>query len=136
MVHGQQVGRAGDGSGSVEGYAAARELIEAAQQEAERTLADAQRRARSRELEADLLVNKARRLLEAAEAKAAVITAAARAEAAGAVIDLTGSDDLRRVIAPDATRLARGSITARIDRIVASAVSQAVDEAIVTPAAS
>jgi hypothetical protein len=132
MGHGQQVGRTGDGSGSAAGYAAARELLEAAQEEADRIVTDAQRHARSRELEAELLVAKARRLLEAAEAKAAVITAAARAE----VIDLTGDDDLRRVIAPDATRLARGSLTARIDRIVASAVSQAVDEAIVAPAAS
>jgi hypothetical protein len=136
MGHGQQVGRAGDGDGSVDGFAAARALLEAAQQEAERIVADAQRHARARELEAELLVAKARRLLDAAEAKAAVIVAAARAEAAGSVVDLTEGGEVRRIIAPDATRLSRGSLTARIDRIVASAVAQAVDEAIVAPAAS
>ena len=78
---------------------------------------------------------KARRLLEAAEAKAAVIVATAQAAAPGpALLDLTDGA-LRRIVAPDATVLPRGSLAARIDEIVASAVAQAVEEARPAPGA-
>ena len=110
-------------------FRASRQLLDVAAQQAAEIVAEAQRAARSRQQEADLLVAKARRVLEAAEAKAAAIVAAARASApAPTVLDLS-DEALRRVVAPKATVLPRGSLAARIDEIVASAVAQAVEEA-------
>jgi hypothetical protein len=113
-----------------EAFRIARALLDAAEQDRAAILADAERRAQLREREAELLVAKARRLLEAAEQKAAVIVAAARS--AEDVLDITDAT-LGRVVAPSATVLPRGSLAARIDEIVASAVAHAVDEALPTP---
>lgn len=128
-AHQDQQGEGASAPAATTAFRAARQLLDVAAEEAAAIVAAAQREARSRQREADLLVAKARRLLEAAEAKAAVIVATARASAPGpAVLDLT-DDALRRVVAPDATVLPRGSLAARIDGIVASAVAQAVEEA-------
>ena len=120
-------GEPGDAHELVEAYRAARSLLAAAEEDRAAILADAERRARVREQEAELLVAKARRLLEAAEQKAAVILAQARP--APELLDLT-DPALGRVVAPRATLLPRGSLAARIDEIVASAVAHAVDEAL------
>jgi len=111
-----------------EAFRIARTLLDTAQEERAAILADAERQARVRAQEAELLVAKARRLLEAAEQKAAVIMAQARS---AHVLDLTDAT-LSRVVAPGATALHRGSLAARIDEIVASAVAHAVDEALPT----
>lgn len=116
-------------------FRAARQLLDDAAAEAARIIDEAQREARTRQREADLLVAKARRLLEAAEAKAAVVVATAQAAGPGpTLLDLTDGS-LRRIVAPDATVLPRGSLAARIDEIVASAVAQAVEEARPAPGA-
>ena len=57
-------------------FGAARALLAQAQADADRLRADADRYVRQRESEAELLVAKARRLLEAAEAQAAAIRSA------------------------------------------------------------
>jgi len=100
--------RAGDepvGEGTMAGtYRAARALIDAAEEEATRVLAQAAYEARRREHEAEMLLAKARRVLVAAEEKAVVIVASARADAAApTVLDLDAEvDDLgggaRRVV--------------------------------------
>lgn len=113
-----------------EAFRLARALLDTAAQERATILADAERRARVREQEAEMLVAKARRLLEAAEQKAAAIVAQARSTRE--VLDLTDAT-FGRVVAPGATALHRGSLAARIDEIVASAVAHAVDEALPAP---
>ncbi len=128
-LHGGVPGDELPGPVATSAFRAARQLLDVAAQEAAEIVAEAQRAARARQQEADLLVAKARRVLAAAEAKAAVIVAGARASAPGpTVLDLS-DEALRRVVAPDATVLPRGSLAARIDEIVASAVAQAVEEA-------
>lgn len=134
----------GDGAGpgssgpqATSAFRAARQLLDVAAEEAAGIVAEAERRARAREQEAELLVAKARRLLEAAEAKAAVILATARAGGLApdlAMLDLTDAA-LGRIVAPGATVLPRGSLAARIDGIVASAVAHAVQEARPAPGA-
>lgn len=126
-------------SGSVDGFAGARELLERAQSDAQQARADAERYARLRQQEADLLVAKARRLLVAAEERAAVIIATARAQAADGTIDLTlvGDDDeIGRVVAPGASRLWRGEHPTRLDRMLAAAIAHAVDDAFPTEASA
>jgi hypothetical protein len=112
---------------------AVRELIDGAELDAGRTRADAARYARQRELEADLLVQKARRLLEAAEQMAAVIVATARTQVAAPsevevdqVIDL---DEVGRIVAPDATVLGNNASPSRFDEMLASAIANAVTDA-------
>lgn len=111
-------------------FAVARDLLERAEADARRTLIEAERFAHQREQEAEQLLAKARRVLLAAEDKAAVILAVARAQAADGRIDLTVWDDeLGQVVAPGATRLARGGQTARLDGMLAAAIAHAVDDA-------
>lgn len=107
-------------------YGAARELLDDAAAEATRRRSEAERYARQREKEAELLIQKARRLLYAAEEKAAVIVAMARAErdADRRVIDL---DALQRADAPGAA--AADGIPSRFDDLLASAISHAVADA-------
>ncbi len=62
-----------------EAYAAARELLRRAEDDATRVRADADRYLRQRQLEAELVVAKARRLLAIAEERAAAIDAGAPA---------------------------------------------------------
>jgi hypothetical protein len=107
-------------------FGMARELLDHAATEATRCREEADRYARQRELEADLLVQKARRLLEAAEEKAAVIVAMARAESGAA-----GAGD--RVIDLDALAVApqppADGIPAGLNDLLASAISHAVSHA-------
>lgn len=106
-------------------------LLRDAEDAAGRTRAEAERYARQRQTEADLLVAKARRLLVAAEEKADVIVAVARSEARQ-VIDLdalaaSSMVDLGQVVAPGATTLSGGAT--RLDSMLAAAISNAVDQA-------
>ena len=106
-------------------FGAARELLDHAAAEAARLRAEAEHYARQREQEAELLIQKARRLLHAAEEKAAVIVASARSE----------RDDDRRVIDLDALHRAGASpaaaegIPSRFDDLLASAIAHAVTDA-------
>ena len=129
MVDSAAAGGAG-ATGATDAFGHARALIDAAETEARSILTSAMQRARAREQEADLLVAKARRLLEAAEAKADVILTTARAEAEDHTIDLT--DDLepggiRRVVNPSGARLGK-PLPTRIDRMLSSAIANAVDD--------
>ncbi len=115
----------------VGGLPQALELLREAEAAARRTRAEADRYARERTREADLLVAKARRLLDAAEAKAGAIVTTARSEARH-VIDLdalaaASDDDLGHVIAPGAAALGRAP---RLDKLLASAIANAVDHAL------
>jgi hypothetical protein len=120
------------GEGDAAEFGSERELVERAIAEARAAKADADRYVRQREQEADLLVAKARRVLVAAEQKAAVIISTARTQAADGTLDLTqlesADDDIGRVIAPGASRLYVGNHPSRLDRMLASAISQAVDD--------
>jgi hypothetical protein len=114
-----------------EAVAGALALLRDAEDAAGRTRAEAERYARQRQNEADLLVAKARRLLVAAEEKAGVIVAMARSEA-GQVIDLdalaaSSMVELGQVVAPGATTLSGGPT--RLDSLLAAAISNAVDHA-------
>lgn len=128
-----------------EAFAAARELLQGAEQEAERIRTEAERDARQREQEAELLVAKARRLLGAAEEKAVLIIAAARAQApsaaAGEAIVHEQLDHLRSAAAttrPAGDEAAAstdasarpGAAPSELDRILASAIASAVDAAL------
>jgi hypothetical protein len=129
MVDGAGVSPAGGALPLADAYRTARELLDAAQREADRLLAEADQEARRRQQEADLLVAKARRLLVAAEEKAAVIVAVARRDEPF-VIDLDAEvAGLGRVVAPGASRLGGGRVPTRIDGMLASAIGHAVDEA-------
>lgn len=97
-------------------------IAEGAREEAERYL-------QQRRLEADLLIQKARRVLLAAEAKAAVIVATARDHAPlvkDGVIDL---DAISHVIAPGGSVLSDGSAPTALDRLLESAIAHAVTDA-------
>ncbi len=117
------------------GYAVARQLLEEAEAEVQRRHEHADHYARVRESEADLLIAKARRVLEAAEERAAVIVAVARAQRGDVVIDLTDTDEFAQIghfFAGDAARLSRGGHRARLDGMLASAITHAVDDAFPT----
>jgi hypothetical protein len=135
-------------SGGAVGFEAARMLIEQAETDAGRLVAQAQRDARdvtseadryvrARRQEADMLVARARRLLVAAEEKAAVIIATARTEAADGTIDLrelpADGGEVGRFIAPGASRLHAGALPSRLDRMLASAIAHAVEDAFAEP---
>jgi hypothetical protein len=109
-----------------EAFGAARGLLDTAAADAAQRREDAERYARQREQEADLLVQKARRLLLAAEEKAAVIVATARqlALADDRVIDLDALGGSRDPAAPD-----QDGIPSRLDELLASAISHAVSDA-------
>ncbi|MFZ6004119.1 MAG: hypothetical protein ACOYXM_09320 [Actinomycetota bacterium] len=97
-------------------------IAEGARDEAERYL-------QQRRLEADLLIQKARRVLLAAEAKAAVIVATAR-EAAPLVRDgVIDLDAISHIIAPGAAVLSDGSVPTALDRLLESAIAHAVTDA-------
>lgn len=123
---------------------AGRRLLAAAEAEAARLRTEAQRHASRREMEAELLVAKARRLLEAAEARASVIVATARASALARadVVDLRGDADLAPRWSPrDVPRASRGDDdlpprsprtvprATRFDSLLATAIANAVDDA-------
>jgi hypothetical protein len=103
-----------------EAYSAARELLERAEQDAARIRSEADRYRRQREQEAELLVAKARRLLEMAEARAATIAAppAVGATAEPAVVDLAGletADGDAPVVPTGLDRMLRSAITRAFD---------------------
>lgn len=107
-------------------------LLREAEAAAQRTREEADRYARDREHDVELLLAKARRVLRAAEVRAAVIVANARLEAAE-VIDLDAlaaesDDELGHVIAPGATTLRRSPT--QLDHLFASAINHAVDSAL------
>jgi len=140
MDDGDQTAPTGDQAVGV--YGAARELLESAEREARRIVAEAAQRARAREQEADLLVAKARRVLAAAETKAAVLLADARARAAGTVIDLTDPVPGTTSSSPSGSAstlpasVHAESLPSSLDRLVASAVAHAVHRALPADAAS
>jgi hypothetical protein len=113
--------------------AAAREMLAAAGADAAAVRAAADHYARQRELEAELLVAKARRLLSVAEERAAgIVTAARSRRARDVVIDLEAAaitipvselsgGEIRRIVAP------RRSSPAGFDDLLASAITSAVD---------
>jgi hypothetical protein len=118
-----------------EAFAAARELLQGAEQEAARIRQEAEQHARQREQEAELLVAKARRLLGAAEEKAVLIIAAARAQApsaaAGEAIVFEQLADLGAPRpAPADVEPASGGQPSELDHILASAIASAVDAAL------
>ncbi len=123
-----------------EAYASARELLRQAEDDAARIRADADRYLRQRQMEADLVVAKARRLLAIAEERAAAIVggappppvAAPAIEAAWdvdpdppAAIDLTAAPASR----PPARSAGRRAHS-ELDSILASAVNRAIDRAL------
>lgn len=122
-----------------EAYAAARDLLRAAEEDAARTRADADRYRRQREQEAELLVAKARRLLTLAEARAVHIAAPPAPEvAAAAPLGIVAPDvgappgadavvldlDAPPPIAP-APRIAN-----ELDALLAAAIGNALEKAL------
>ena len=135
MVHQDGRGTGSEGAAVSEAFASARALLRAAEDDAIRLRAEADRYVRQRESEAELLVGKARRLLAVAEEKAAAIIATARMEAPhlleasvamGGGASPAGSD-----AAGSSTEAAaaagRLSSPSGLDDILASAISRAVD---------
>lgn len=110
-------------------FGAARELIDGAEHDADRTRAEAMLYARRREQEAELLIQKARRVLVAAEERAAVIVETARAQAASGIDQVIDLDELSRIIAPYASVLQSGAAASRLDEMLASAIANAVTDA-------
>jgi len=125
----------GDAAVVREAYAAARGLLQRAEEHAQQVRADADRYARRREQEVELLVAKARRLLEVAEGRAAAIeSAAGRGEAPD-----PPPRHLRRDEPADSAHtidLAAPERTLRIqsdlDRLLAQAIAHAVDRSFTT----
>jgi hypothetical protein len=108
-----------------ETFAAARELLRAAEEDAARIRADADRYMRQREQEAELLVGKARRLLAMAEQRAVTIVAARDDD----VIDLDAVEQPPAAAAADeqSPRHLRPTAPSGLDGILASAIAKAVD---------
>ena len=108
-----------------EAYATARELIRQAEEDAASIRAEADRYRRQREQEAELIVGKARRLLEMAEERAAAPTPL--------VIDLVppAPPGISPASGPE-DRTAAGSPRAEsaLDAILATAVSNAIHRAL------
>jgi hypothetical protein len=100
--------------------AAATALLREAEVAAAAVRADADRYARRREHEADLVIAKARRVLGAAEAKASAIVTTARANA-HTVIDLDA-------MAITSVGGLSGAATPRLDGMLATAIGNAVDD--------
>lgn len=120
-------------AGTTDSIAAAMALLRDAELVADDVRAEAERYASQREREADLLIKKARRLLFAAEAKAAVIVATARAQSPS-LIDGVLDLDLGHFIAPGASVLPRVGPPSELDRLLEAAIDHAVADAF--PAAS
>lgn len=115
-------------AGTTDSIAAAMALLRDAQVVADDVRAEAERYASQRRREADMLISKARRLLFAAEAKAAVIVGTARAQRSSmneGVLDL----DLGHFIAPGASVLPRVGPPSELDRLVEAAIDHAVADA-------
>lgn len=131
-----------------EAFAVARELLRSAEEEAVRLRADADRYVLQREQEAEILVAKARRLLAVAEEKAASMIATPRVETPGrattpARVDDLGAGDAPQTIGRPAIEGERASaapatdgaiavdrpVPTGLDRILASAIGKAVDQA-------
>lgn len=129
MVEDPQVSEGFGASPIGDALDAARRLLAAADVEAARLRADAGQHAMRREQEAELLIAKARRVLEAAEARASVIVAAARSSAAAGppVVDLRSDVDLTSVGLGPARRVGPGGN--RFDSLLAAAIANAVDDA-------
>jgi hypothetical protein len=109
-------------------YATARSLLRDAEADAARQRADTDRYVRQRESEAELLVAKARRLLEVAEEKAAGILLAARLDARRHAVEVIDLDRPGGVPAPSRPVVVGAN---GLDRILASAIGKAVDRAFV-----
>ena len=108
-----------------EAYAAARELLRQAEVDATRLRADADRYVRRREQEVELLIAKARRLLEVAEGRAAAM-AAARAAPPAAAADHAPAPTERVAIDLNAGT-AGGRLQSELDRLLAHAIGKALD---------
>jgi hypothetical protein len=112
-----------------EAYAAARALLERAEQDAARIRGEADRYRRQREQEAELLVAKARRLLAAAELRAASIS---RAAATAPPAPNPGGGEAAMVVDLPAAEAPEGDgqahvIPTGLDRMLQSAIERAVD---------
>ncbi len=115
----------GQGTARVgEAYAAARELLRRAEEDAARIRADAERYVQQRHLEAELVVAKARRLLAVAEERAAAMTAPAPVPSA---IDLTRPAEVP--VADEPVAQVRGGRNG-LDSILATAVNRAIARAL------
>ena len=143
-----QAGAAGSGDHAAisEAFAAARELLSRAHDDAAEVRAAADRYVRQREAEAELLVAKARRVLAAAEARSSTMRRAPAPPAASAdepdlVIDLDALAASPAAAEPVLPAPARRSVRPVVeatrsegadgfDGILASAVSRAVDRAL------
>jgi len=90
------------------------------------TRAQADHYARQREAEADLLVQKARRVLEAAEAKAAAIVSAARTEAQRGPVHTIDLD----APSPDEVAEPDHLEPSELDRLIDGAIGRAVSDAL------
>lgn len=134
----------GDHAAISEAFAAARELLSRAHDDAAEVRAAADRYVRQREAEAELLVAKARRVLAAAEARSSTMPRAPAPPAASAdepdlVIDLDAlaaspaepvpPSPARRSVRP-VVEATRSEGADGFDGILASAVSRAVDRAL------
>jgi hypothetical protein len=125
-----------------EAYAAARDLLRRAEEDAARIRADADRYVQRRQQEAELVVGKARRVLAIAEGRAAAIQAGtlpgplpATAAPVGlppALVDLpeTTIDLTDAATAPPVRRAPR--LSTELDSLLAGAVSRAIDRALPT----
>lgn len=121
------------GSPIADALDAARQLLALAEAEAATLRTEAEAHARRRSQEAELLVAKARRVLEAAEARAAVIVSTARSSvAAEIVLDVRSEADVLAV-GPRPARRATPRAT-RFDSLLATAIANAVDDAFPTTA--
>ena len=130
-------------TGVGEAYAAARELLRRAEDDAARIRADADRYLRQRQMEAELVVAKARRMLAIAEERAAALVAGAPLPASSGPVQLTEpawdldpdapvAIDLRdHAVAPAEPAGPPGRAAhSELDHILASAVSRAIDRAL------
>jgi hypothetical protein len=115
-----------------EAFSVARELLQRAEEDAARTRAEADRYVRQREQEAELLVGKARRLLEIAEQTAATIESSGARERGHAprhlLVDRRDEPapvilDLDAAAATDPATQLRSDL----DRLLADAIGRAVD---------
>ena len=119
--------RGGSDPGSVavtEAYAAARDLLRQAEEDAARIRAEADRYRRQREQEAELIVGKARRVLEMAEGRAAAPKPVAVVDVdAPAVPEAPGAGS-------EPAPVRAGGAESALDAILATAVSNAVHRAL------
>lgn len=122
------------GAGSMvvaEAYAAARELLQQAEEDALRIRAEADRYVQQRHQEAELVVAKARRVLAIAEERAAAMDAGGARLPPVAVPSAPATIDLTEAPAVDEPPVAAAARAATaLDSILASAVSRAVERAL------